>query len=67
MFKTTIESIISDIAGKVGRLRELAEEHNNTAEGHVKSAADHTSLAAHYTEQRDWATRIATKFEELLK
>jgi len=67
MFKTTIDSIISDISGKVGKLRELAEQHNGKAEGHVKSAADHTSLAVHYTEQRDRATRIAIKFEELLK
>lgn len=67
MFKDTIDSVIADISSKVGKLRVLAEVHSKQSEGHTKSAADHTSLAALYAENRDRATRIAIKFEELLK
>jgi len=66
-FKDTIDSVIADIHSKIAKLRELAEEHHNKADGHSQSAADHTAAAADHVEKRDWATRIAAKFEELLK
>lgn len=60
MFKKTVSSVIEDISSKIGDLRDLAEKHHNQHVTAVSQAEVHGNL-------RDRATRIASKFEELLK
>ena len=66
-FKTTIDTVLSDITKKIGQLRELAEKHSLKAEAHTASVEAHKIWATLETEARDKATRIASKFEDLLK
>lgn len=64
--KKTIDSVIGDLSTKVGHLRELAEVHHSTAQTHLSQAQSHEDQATVHAMERDRATRIAAKFEELL-
>ena len=67
MFKTSIEKILGDISRKIGELRNLAEVHAAEAEYHKELAVVHAGNAKAKEYLRDRATRVAEKFEELLK
>lgn len=67
MFTTTINSVLSDISYKIGQLRELAEKHDQVAAQHTEKAQYHNDQHQVHVGSRDRATRIAIKFEELLK
>lgn len=67
MFKTTIDSLVSDIGTKISKLRVLAGEHHNRHIIHNEEVAVHTELASQQANLRDRAIRIADKFEDLLK
>lgn len=67
MFKQSIDKILGDISKKIGQLRDLAEVHAAEAEYHYEVAKVNHELSAVKINLRDRATRIAEKFEELLK
>lgn len=67
MFKTSIDSVISDISSKIGKLRDLAEKHASDVASHREEQTKHGALAQFYIDEQDRATRIATKLEELFK
>jgi hypothetical protein len=67
VFKTTIESVISDITTKIDKLRRLAAEHHQTHLIHIEESIRHTDVANDQALKRDKAFRIADKFDELLK
>lgn len=66
MFKTTIDSLVSDIGSKISKLRVLAGEHHNLHLVHTEESVRHAEIAKGQVESRDRAVRIADKFEELL-
>lgn len=65
--KSTISSVLSDITDKIGKLRDLAEQHHNLAQVHLLEVTKHEDLATEHAADRDRATRIAGNFETLLK
>lgn len=67
MFNTTIESVLSSITKKISQLRTLSSEHHNNHLIHVEESIRHTDVAAQEAFNRDKASRIADKFEELLR
>lgn len=67
MFKATIDSVLGDISKKIGQLRDLAEVHAAKAEFHQQEALTHNELNRLQSQLRERATRVAEKFEELLK
>lgn len=67
MFKETVDSVLSDLSRKVGQLRDLAEKHNTRSDQYWESVSTFQRLAGKEAQDRDRATRIAEKFEELLK
>lgn len=67
MFKKTVDSVISDISKKISQLRDVAEEHHVLVGKHLEIASGAQVQANIHAGNRERATRIATKFEELLK
>lgn len=66
MFKSSIESIVSDIVKKISKLRVLSGEHHNLHLVHTEESIRHTDLANEQLLQRDKAAKIADKLEALI-
>lgn len=65
--KQSIDKILGDISKKIGQLRDVAEQHAKATVAHEQEVVRHSNIAADYAKLRDRATRVAEKFEELLK
>ena len=67
MFKQDIDKILGGISRKIEQLRNLAEVHAAEAEFHRERQNIHAIYQRDKELLRDRATRVAEKFEELLK
>lgn len=65
-FTKTVDSIIADITKRISHLRDVAEIHGAKIHFHNEIATVHSHLANAAAEESARATRLATKFEELV-
>lgn len=66
LFGTTVDSIVSDIRGKVEALHAVKEDLIAEAAKHSAKIDVHTQLRDAASLESDRAHRLATKFEELI-
>lgn len=65
-FTNTVESIVSDITGKIEKLHAVAEAKHIEAQAHDAVATERIKLASEARSVRDRAKTIAEKFTALI-